>query len=612
LSQTRLKNSISKPLGKGYSRLAIISSIALAIIILFYPLSVGSYFQPDVYRFEDRTTYHQYFENRYIFSKLIDNLIIGLALLGWCFISFKDNRIKWPIALSIGLLLSMGLSLPNLSILEFLSLISLPVIFSIYIMNKKIENKQLHLDSSLVTVNYFFLSFLILAVVSILLSLYNPRADSPFIDIMTLLSRFAPVVMFILIFSALIRLIFNRVTVLPIPRLKSSISLLTKTFAIQDRYIISRAKGIILLSALMALSIFIVLIPHLDGQLNKVGEDTTIYFDWIQHMKVSQNTDSFLRLVFIGIQTGDRPLSLLILYVILTLFNNNPVIGFEIFLQAILAPLLVLSTYFLTKEISRSSLVSLFSSFITVVSFQIMAGVYAGFYANWIALILGYVSIWFAVRFLNTERKGDMIGFSICMAALLFTHSYTWTIITTFLIIFLIVLRWKKIYESRPIRTLLIIIACIIAVDLAKSVLLDSFSAVTRNVAIAERYGFGLLQFSARWTVLVRTVEVFLGGIFANMIILFLVLYCAIMFKFKNLAGYFSMIFLSLGILPLFFGDKIIQSRVLYDIPFQIPAGLALANIFVSRNGRLKSIMIGASLLAIAIYTMNNLGISPR
>jgi hypothetical protein len=36
------------------------------------------------------------------------------------------------------------------------------------------------------------------------------------------------------------------------------------------------------------------------------------------------------------------------------------------------------------------------------------------------------------------------------------------------------------------------------------------------------------------------------------------------------------MVFLSMGIAPLFFGNWVIQSKVFYDIPFQIPAAIGL------------------------------------
>src|SRR5918996_865398 len=94
LSRTRLVEYISSALGEGYSKTTIVSSLALAIMILFYPLYVGSYFYPDVYRFEDRTTYHQYFKDNYIFSWLIDSTMIIFAFIGWLWSSIKKVTIK--------------------------------------------------------------------------------------------------------------------------------------------------------------------------------------------------------------------------------------------------------------------------------------------------------------------------------------------------------------------------------------------------------------------------------------------------------------------------------------------------------------------------------------
>jgi hypothetical protein len=115
--------------GKGQSRRAIFSLLSLAIIILFYSLSVASYFRPDVYRFEDRTTYHQYFQDRYIFGELVDNVIINLGLLVWIYLSFVE-RMKWLLLLSLTALFIIGLAGDlNSSINQIISIFSLPLYF---------------------------------------------------------------------------------------------------------------------------------------------------------------------------------------------------------------------------------------------------------------------------------------------------------------------------------------------------------------------------------------------------------------------------------------------------------------------------------------------------
>jgi hypothetical protein len=358
----------------------------------------------------------------------------------------------------------------------------------------------------------------------------------------------------------------------------------------------------------MSLSVFIVLIPHLDGQLHKVAEDTTIYADWIEPMKGSKDVYELIRVAFIEIHaasTGDRPLSLLILFGLSSIFDT--VYAFEIILPAFLAPMLVLTMYFLVKELTGNTTASFFSSFMTAVSSQVMIGMYAGFYATWIALVFGYLSLLFVLRYLNKEDKKNLVWLSISMVALLFSHVYSWTLITIFLIVFLLVLKWKRIYESRSIKIVLIIVVGVFFIDLVRSYLIGQSSGIERDAVLAESFKFGFSQLGAAWSNIVRTVEVHLGGIFGNIVVLSLALYCAITLKYKSLChgvpicGNFTPI-----------GDKIVQSRVLYDIPFQIPAALALTNIFASRSGKLISIVAAFSLLAISIYTMNNLGVAPR
>jgi len=67
---------------------------------------------------------------------------------------------------------------------------------------------------------------------------------------------------------------------------------------------------------------------------------------------------------------------------------------------------------------------------------------------------------------------------------------------------------------------------------------------------------------------------------------------------------------LSSALIPLFIGDYLLQSRVLYDIPFQIPAAISLYYI-----GRNNGKMISIALLLISGYltlqVLTNLGYVP-
>jgi asparagine N-glycosylation enzyme membrane subunit Stt3 len=66
------------------------------------------------------------------------------------------------------------------------------------------------------------------------------------------------------------------------------------------------------------------------------------------------------------------------------------------YIPIILAPTLVIVVYFVTRElIPNNDIAALLASFLTAVSSHTLIGIYAGFYANWLALTIGYLSFVF-------------------------------------------------------------------------------------------------------------------------------------------------------------------------------------------------------------------------
>jgi hypothetical protein len=64
------------------------------------------------------------------------------------------------------------------------------------------------------------------------------------------------------------------------------------------------------------------------------------------------------------------------------------------------------------------------------------------------------------------------------------------------------------------------------------------------------------------------------------------------------------LIFLSIALVPIIFGDYVIQTRMLYNIPFEIPVAIALTSL-VRKNGMI-AVAICIWLLAIAVRTVSN------
>ena len=108
--------------------------------------------------------------------------------------------------------------------------------FCVYpIQENDYSSKLLQIDSNYLTLNYFLISFIMLALVSISLSMSEININDPFIDIMTFLSRFTPLVMVMLIFSVFVRIILKQtLSIVPV-------GLRTIIFRLRDRFDLPKA-----------------------------------------------------------------------------------------------------------------------------------------------------------------------------------------------------------------------------------------------------------------------------------------------------------------------------------------------------------------------------------
>jgi hypothetical protein len=262
--------------------------------------------------------------------------------------------------------------------------------------------------------------------------------------------------------------------------------------------------------------------------------------------------------------------------------------------------------YFLTRELTSNDATSLFASFLTAVSFHTVVGVYAGFYANWLALIFGYLSFVFIFRFLKRAKKLDLILYFFVTILMLFSHTYTWTIFSVVTGIFLLTMLCFNYFHRRTIVLLLIALSCSLIVDVARIAITGSIGGIEHDLVIARNQHFGLGQLPVRWNNLIDTTEIYYSAGFSNIIILILGLYWLFRSKMADPFNIFLIIFLSIGIFPLFLGNWEVQSRVFYNIPFQIPAAIALAYIHKGTKGTLILISICVWLIAMCVKTLSN------
>ncbi|MFZ0510510.1 MAG: hypothetical protein WAM14_02790, partial [Candidatus Nitrosopolaris sp.] len=565
--------------------------------------------------------------NLYLISAYVDEFVIVAGLFVWLIFSLKiGKRMRYIVTVIFGALMILLVSAHFDTPFVVLALLSIPLCasFLIYDRFSLTKRKFLNLQTSLLYINYIGILAIIVGAISTIAILsrdlhlfsYQPGVvlhDYAY-QLFDLISDVSPLAILLLGCCIPVKLIINesRRVLLNVKNKKCSIN--EKYLDDDDRkeekgnrkrsntvnefdtnyydHVKIRTRTIIIyISLFMFLSVILAFIPHLPS-VNKdnqqIGSDSDSYVNWTKALIHSNSAVNFTKQAFFVQSSGERPLSLIFIYGIVKLFDaQNSLLTIIEHLPLILAPSLVFVSYFLTRELTSSDKASLVASFLTAVSFQTMVGVYAGYYANWIALIFGFSSIIFLIRFLKKRTVSNIALFLVLTISMLLSHQYTWAVFAIVMLVFLIAMIFTRLeIEGRYSRTgiilLILIVLVPVALGIGMTMVIGSGGGLLQDVSKAQA-GLSINNFAARWSILKDTVFTYLGGLLSNFIILSLGLYWLYTCKPRDLASLFIFIFLSIGVIPIFFGDLLTQGRILYDIPFQIPAAIALTQLTKGR-----------------------------
>jgi hypothetical protein len=622
-------SKLTRTLGFGMPVFSILSSVAFTVCLFFYVYFVGAFFRISIYPLINRVTFYGVFEE-YVISENLDSVIAIIAVTIWFLVSVNNRTIRYFFSLPYGISgILLAVFTPGSIIFDIVTLLSLPLIgiFSLY--SHRSQRKIVDFDAKL-TLHYITLLVIAFSAIGIF---FHASAVllSPELDSFDTRNSYASE-LFLLFSSPAIYLTVIIVFCLPVKvLLKEALSALKldikedirQTIPDEYRQHGRRLKtqlivGFLILAIL--LSIILVLVPHhpsINRDDQDVGVDTHYYVMWIGELAKSGSISDFVYQAFIvqG-QDGDRPLSLIFLFLVYHIVGGNLSQAIE-YSPIILGPGIVLATYFLTLELIRNQKIALISAFISAVSFHTLAGIYAGYYANWFSLILGYVSMGFLFRYLRSGSLSNILVFSALLMGVLFSHVYTWTVLTAVAVIFLVsmlvaVIHKKKdiinnnnSFIKRRIIWLLLAILLTVVVDVSKVSLTGSSGGLDRDIELAQT-NLGIDQFNLRWLTLNITIYHSLGGVFSNFIILTLGLFWILKSNMHEPPTIFLMIFLSAGLVPLFFGNWEIQARVFYDMPFEIPAAISLYYISKRLNSILVPLAACTWLVAISLFTVMN------
>jgi hypothetical protein len=475
--------------------------------------------------------------------------------------------------------------------------------------------------SSTLSLNYFLSLVIVFGIYSIFLSLLKmfgiislpefPR-DYAY-DLFLIFSRITYILVILISVSIVFRYLFVKLNVRykltenKLNNFQNNIQWPSKLLA-QKKSLTLNININLLFILFILVSIFIPIIPQLPAlnpENRYVGVDTFWYVTWVRPLDNSSVVD-IVKSAFVEQSHGDRPFSLLLIYLFSKIFSM-PGDGIDN-LPILLNPITVITIFFLTKEIVNRPYVCLLASFFTMFSFQVLIGIYAGFYANWIGLIIGFLSTIFLFKFLKAPDKKYLICFSTLIISLLFFHVYTWTIFSLAIglfLLFLLVSKDRSILKKTIVISL-IVIAITILIDVFKDIAIGSSGGIQEDIKLADYYlGLGNLWIFIENLYL--SVLISHGGIFGNGIVFFFVLIWAMFLSnLKNPFEIFFLVFFIILFPLIFFGYYNLQVRVLYDLPFQIPFVLSLIHISKRTQNPILFLAVSIIISCISLRTLTN------
>ncbi len=223
----------------------------------------------------------------------------------------------------------------------------------------------------------------------------------------------------------------------------------------------------------------------------------------------------------------------------------------------------------------------------TAVSHQIIIAFYAALFANWMALVVMFVSAGFFLKcFRNTVHLPRNIAlFTVFTLLIMFFHNFSWAYFIAILVFFLVWSGVKIKLAKNSVRIIVIlgiVIFGIVAVDVVKSQMLGTVGGFERDIFVVDVHGEDNLE--NFWTNLDKTFKTHMGGFLTNSIVLLLVFLWTLKADYGKISDRFLLSMLFVTLVPFLFGDFVLQSRLIYIFPIQIPASIIIYKIYKSQK----------------------------
>ena len=605
------KQGISFP--EKLNQYELLSFLPFSLLILF---AVNRYLwlsQTPIYPTINRITMIYFYEHPVTSTLVIDQMII--ICLGLITLYFLIQKKKILPVLGGFLLLAIYLGIQNEIAIDIFALLRLPAVISVIILNHYKENKFFkkshHWKNLLYTSVAVLFCFELFVLILWIAFSFSPEFVKESILWHPVSLEYDMFYAMALASSALVS--FTSFWFLTRPACSIILDSFKQTRKkIQDLNfqpnVVFNPK-IILIIALGVSVIFAVypFFPTINPQYTWVSVDEHAYLQFIKEINQQETIFDTLRQAFIT-SNGDRPLSLLAIY-------SLQVLGISLesavrFFPVILGPALVFSVYLFVKEGLKNNHYAAYAALLTAFSYQIVVGIYAGFLANWLGLAVIFLCLLFLHRL---WEKPSILNYAVVfglVAVSLLVHVYAGAFLIAVILAFAITSAGKYRGDNEQKKKIFAIFSIfgiyatviLVRLFLFPSVLVD-------NLFSESGIQFSIEEFRNRWLNFPRFMYPYVGGFFANTVLLAFAFVWTLYAKYEKTFDRILLSTLVIGTIPLIFGDHVFQSRIFYDMPIQIAAALMIYRIVNTRSFHSFFAKIALLLITIhfAIYAIRSL-----
>lgn len=359
----------------------------------------------------------------------------------------------------------------------------------------------------------------------------------------------------------------------------------------------------------LALAAFVAYLPY-RADLNPsgvpVGLDVRLYINWLSKM-VSRAPADALGYAFTGPGPSSRPLLLIVLYSVASLSGIQPVVLMKA-LPGFLAVGLVASSYLFVRLGGAGQQMASLTAMLTAGSSAVTVGIWASYYANWLALIEAYLFLGVLlslVRLPSTRKRAVLVVLSL---ALLFTHPWTWILIMAVVGGF-IASYWKS-GNSRPIIAFFVgLILANIAVDSLKTLVLRAYGVPAAGEYLVSQTPDLFGNLLVVWPNTIDGMILTYNGLLATAIILGLAFLYVLRLKYVDTFERLVLSWVLVASLPFLFLSAYFQTRIIYDMPIPILAAGGLMNVMsrFDARGPLRFFLLLAVVLLNATYAIHSM-----